>query len=150
MSPPGPQPFHGTCIAIGPHGVLLRGPSGAGKSDLALRLIDRGALLVADDQVLIEPGPDAPLARAPDNLHGLIEVRGLGIVTLAPIRAVAELRLVVDLAPPEAIARLPEAQTTAIADMILSRIALTPFEASAPKKVELALAAATGALKVIR
>ena len=30
--------------------VLLRGPSGAGKSDLALRLIEAGARLVADDQ----------------------------------------------------------------------------------------------------
>lgn len=45
---------HGTCIALRLkakwHAVLLRGPSGAGKSDLALRLIDEGARLVADDQ----------------------------------------------------------------------------------------------------
>ena len=42
---------HGTCVAIAGRGVLLRAPSGAGKSDLALRLIDAGARLVADDQV---------------------------------------------------------------------------------------------------
>ena len=31
-------------------GVVLLGPSGTGKSDLALRLIDGGARLVADDR----------------------------------------------------------------------------------------------------
>ena len=35
---------------IGGKGVLLLGASGAGKSDLALRLIDGGAKLVADDR----------------------------------------------------------------------------------------------------
>ena len=38
-----------TCVALQGVGILLRGPSGAGKSDLALRLIDAGASLVADD-----------------------------------------------------------------------------------------------------
>ncbi|MBT7294587.1 MAG: serine/threonine protein kinase, partial [Rhodospirillaceae bacterium] len=45
---------HATCIALAGKGVLLRGFSGAGKSDLALRLIDGGAKLVADDQVLCD------------------------------------------------------------------------------------------------
>ncbi|RME65602.1 MAG: aldolase, partial [Alphaproteobacteria bacterium] len=40
---------HGTCVAIDGAGVLILGPSGAGKSDFALRLIDEGAVLVADD-----------------------------------------------------------------------------------------------------
>ncbi|PWR18772.1 HPr kinase/phosphorylase [Zavarzinia compransoris] len=150
MSPPHPFLLHGTCVALGPHGVLLRGPSGAGKSDLALRLIDRGARLVADDQVRLRAEAGTLIATAPDNLRGLIEVRGLGIVALGQGCPSVPLRLVVDLAPPAAIARLPEAATATIADMILSRIALTPFEASAPLKVELALRAATGDLKVTR
>ena len=41
--------IHATCVAIEGRGVLIVGPSGSGKSDLALRLIDRGAALVADD-----------------------------------------------------------------------------------------------------
>ena len=41
--------IHGTCVAVEGAGVLLCGPSGSGKSDLALRLIDGGALLVAAD-----------------------------------------------------------------------------------------------------
>ena len=44
---------HGTCVELFGLGVLLRGPSGCGKSDLALRLIDDGARLVADDQVVL-------------------------------------------------------------------------------------------------
>lgn len=53
---------HGTCVCIGEVGVLLLGPSGSGKSDLALRLIDGGAHLVADDQVQIEAASGALLA----------------------------------------------------------------------------------------
>lgn len=81
--------------------MLLLGPPGSGKSDLALRLLDRGFDLVADDRVDIADG----IARAPSGLAGLLEVRGLGIVSL-PYAESARLRLVVDLAerPP----RLPE------------------------------------------
>ena len=43
-----PDTIHATTVAIGGRGVLISGPSGSGKSDLALRLIDRGAVLVAD------------------------------------------------------------------------------------------------------
>ena len=39
--------IHGTAVAIGDEGVLLRGPSGIGKSDLALRLIDEARVGLA-------------------------------------------------------------------------------------------------------
>ena len=42
--------LHASCVAINGQAVLLAGASGTGKSDLALRLIDHGAQLVADDQ----------------------------------------------------------------------------------------------------
>src|SRR3954471_2128569 len=94
--------IYGTCVALSGIGVLLRGPSGSGKSDLALRLIDAGALLVADDYVLVEPGAgpgDAPGARAPPDLKGFIEVRGIGILPV-PVALSAPLALAVDLPPP--------------------------------------------------
>ena len=75
--------------------MLLLGPPGIGKSDLALRLIDRGAMLIADDRVVIGPGDPAILS-APATIAGRIEVRGVGIVTMSHVDAVPA-RLVVDL-----------------------------------------------------
>ena len=62
--------------------MLLRGPSGAGKSDLALRLIEAGARLIADDQTELAREGKTVIARAPARIAGLIEARGLGIVKL--------------------------------------------------------------------
>src|SRR5437763_699931 len=56
---------HGTCVAIAGEGVLLRGMPGSGKSDLALRLIDGGARLVADDQTELTRRGDTITAAAP-------------------------------------------------------------------------------------
>jgi serine kinase of HPr protein (carbohydrate metabolism regulator) len=134
---------HATTVAIGGRGVLLRGPSGSGKSDLALRLIDAGARLVADDQSELWRDGEAVLARAPATIAGLIEVRGLGIVRLDSL-PVARLALVVDLVAPDAIERLPEQRSEAILGVSIPLVALAPFEASAPAKLRLALAAAAG------
>ena len=84
--------IHATCVSRDGHGLLILGPSGAGKSDLALRLLDRGFELVADDQVLI----DGPIARPVPDLAGLIEVRGLGILRM-PHRPHATLALALAL-----------------------------------------------------
>ncbi len=48
--------LHGTCIAFRGRGVLISGPTGSGKSSLALALIARGWMLVADDAVILENG----------------------------------------------------------------------------------------------
>jgi HPr kinase/phosphorylase len=114
--------------------VLILGPSGAGKSDLLLRLIDRGFDLVADDQVLIEAGH----ASAPQNLAGLVEARGLGILRM-PYQARAVLALVVQLQRSD---RLPMPARYDLLD--LPMISIDPWPASAPYLVELALAGALG------
>src|SRR5512146_1790449 len=77
-------------------GVLLLGESGRGKSDLALRLIERGAKLVADDRTELFVKDNALFARAPQSLAGLIEVRGAGIVAL-PFAAEARIALAVEM-----------------------------------------------------
>lgn len=69
---------HASCVAIGGRGVLLVGPSGSGKSDLALRLIDGGAELVADDRVALRLADGRPVADAPPALAGLLEIREIG------------------------------------------------------------------------
>ena len=70
--------IHASCAARDGSGVLLTGPPGSGKSDLLFRLLDRGFMLVADDQVELIDHDASP---AP-SLAGLLEIRGIGIVRL--------------------------------------------------------------------
>jgi HPr kinase/phosphorylase len=138
--------LHGTCVALKLPGlswraVVLRGPSGAGKSDLALRLIDAGGRLVADDQTRIARRGAGLVATPPAALAGLMEVRGVGIVKLGrgQILARAPLVLLIDLVAPADIVRLPEPEHETLLDIVLPRLALAPFEASAAAKLRLAL-----------
>lgn len=137
--------LHGTCVAlpIGSEtaGVLITGPSGSGKSDLALRLIDRGAKLIADDQILVEARGGRLFARAPETIRGRMEVRHVGVVAV-PFAEEAEIRLAVALG--EEPVRLPEPAWVAVAGADLPRLALKPFEASAPAKIRLAVQALMG------
>lgn len=127
---------YATAVAIDGAAVLLRGPSGSGKSDLALRLVDAGAQLVADDQTLLRRDGKRLLASAPATLVGLLEVRGLGIVRVGAAQA-APLLLVADLVPPGEVERLPEARRETILGVSVPVVALAPFEASAPAKLRL-------------
>ena len=131
---------HGTAIALGSEGILLRGPSGAGKSDFALRLIDQGARLVADDQTELRREGDDITMSAPATISGQMEVRGLGIVTLPRVVSVP-LRLVVDLIPSADIERMPMPRDCNYLGCTIPAVALAPFEASAPAKLRLALRA---------
>jgi serine kinase of HPr protein (carbohydrate metabolism regulator) len=131
------ETVHGTCVAIGGRAVLIEGRSGEGKSDLALRLIDRGAALVADGQVICQRQEGALIACAPTHLAGRIEVRGLGIIEMPNVERVpVELLIVILDAPP----RFPEdPRTRRIAGVTVPVLALAALEPSAPIKVELAL-----------
>ena len=130
---------HGTTVALEGVGVLLRGLSGSGKSDLALRLIDGGARLVADDQTELRRTADGLVARAPATIAGKMEVRGVGILRV-PTVASAPVRLVVDMVSAERVERLPEPQFCEYLQCSLPLLALAPFEASTPAKIRLALA----------
>lgn len=138
---------HATCVALpsrgkGWRGVLLRGSSGAGKSDLAARLVDTGARLVADDQTVLARQGRRIIGSAPAALAGLLEVRGVGIVKLGrgQLLARAPIGLLVDLVPPDRIERLPEPARETLLGLDLPVLALAPFEASAGAKLRLALA----------
>ena len=126
---------HASCIAFEGKGVLLRGPPGAGKSDLALRAIEAGARLVADDLVALDLRGDRVWARALPRAEGRLEVRGVGIVRLPALDG-AELVLLADLAGPE---RLPEPDFEPVLGRPVKRIRLAPFEISAAIKLRLAV-----------
>ena len=134
---------HATCVDIDGAGILLRGPSGSGKSDLALRLIEAGARLVADDRADLKLDGGKVVASAPAAIKGRIEVRGVGILEVKPLPKTAH-RLVVDLVTPDKVDRLPGPATAEFLGVKLPLFRLTAFEASAPAKVRAALKAANG------
>ncbi|HML09178.1 MAG TPA: HPr kinase/phosphatase C-terminal domain-containing protein [Xanthobacteraceae bacterium] len=135
---------HGSAVLVGAKAVLIRGPSGAGKSRLALELIEAaraGALpfarLVADDRVYLETAGGRVLARAPEPLVGLIEVRGVGILRL-PYERRAVVGLVVDLAAADS-ERFPQEgrRETEIAGILLPRLAVAGAAAALPELLAL-------------
>ncbi|MHC2017879.1 HPr kinase/phosphorylase [Methylobacterium sp. CM6247] len=110
--------IHATCLVMGEAGLLIRGESGAGKSSLALALLDRAiqngsyAALVGDDRIGLDRHHDRIVAHGHPALHGLIEVRGLGLARALPLADAAVIRLVVDLV--ETLPRLPEAPVNSV------------------------------------
>lgn len=126
--------IHASCAARDGHGVLLLGPPGSGKSDLVLRLLDNGFVLVADDQVEIADG----IARPAPALAGLLEVRGLGILSF-PHAAQVKVTLAVQLGNGP---RLPEPMRHEALGVPL--VTIDPAAPSAPLRVGLALDCALG------
>lgn len=118
--------------------MLIRGAPGSGKSDLALRLIEEGARLVADDRTDLAVVEGRLVATAPPAIAGKLEVRGIGIVDVR-MAAEAPVVLIVDLRRADQIERLPERGVEGVAGVSVPRIDVAPFEASASAKIRLAL-----------
>lgn len=135
---------HATAVVSAGAAVLLTGPSGAGKSDLALRMIDRGWQLLADDHVRLSAENGLLFAHAPAATRGLIEVRGVGIVSFDSIEG-APIALVVTLAPEQE--RMPEPTTRALLGIAIPALVIDPWPASAPIKLGHAFARARLALR---
>jgi serine kinase of HPr protein (carbohydrate metabolism regulator) len=139
----------GTTIAVDGHGVLLRGDSDAGKSDLALRVIEAGGQLVSDDYTDLVAEDGRLIASAPAPLHGLLEIRGIGVVRL-PAAAAVPLVVIIDLAQSAAIERMPAPASEAIMGVRLPVYQLAALEASAVAKVRLMVALATGSVLLVQ
>jgi hypothetical protein len=127
-------------------GVLILGDSGGGKSLLSLLLIAAGAKLVADDRVELFVRNRKLVARAPANIAGFIEARGVGIVEI-PYVADAAIALVVKLSdtmpsrlPRHGVYEPPEPLLLA-RDKWPPMLRLAAADQAAPAKVALAAAA---------
>lgn len=131
--------IHASCVAISGKGVLIAGPPGAGKSDLALRLIDEGAQLVADDQTELSLEDGMLYAAAPATIAGLMEIRHVGLMRL-PQAGKTPVALYIDLSTPEEkLERMPEEEAVHLLDCPVKRLRLPAFAASTPAKIRAAL-----------
>jgi HPr kinase/phosphorylase len=131
--------INATCIAIENKGVLIAGPAGAGKSDLALRLIDAGAQLVADDQTELKIEKNGLIASAPSSIRGLFEMRHVGLIEMPRI-AKTKIALYVELTLlHEKLERLPEYEDMFLLEHAVRRLKLPAFASSTPAKIRAAL-----------
>jgi len=104
--------LHGAAVARNGRGALILGASGAGKSGLALQLMALGADLVADDGVVLQPCEGGVILACPAAISGLIEARGVGLLSVRTLDA-TKLVIVVDL-DKAAPSRLPVPEVTAV------------------------------------
>ena len=95
-----------SAVEIDGRALILEGPPGSGKSSLALSLIDRGATLIGDDGVELTREGDRIIASPPPNIAGLLEIRGVGLVTLPTCHA-APVALILNLVEEGHAERLP-------------------------------------------
>jgi HPr kinase/phosphorylase len=148
--PSGKTRLHGTAITFGDEAVLIRGAPGSGKSSLALRLMDAEgfgvgdvlmrAMLVSDDQVEIHRTDATLIVAPPAPLAGLLEIRGLGIISVNH-KPNSRLVLVVDLVSDAAVERLPDKsfETVEVEGVKLPAIKLGISDSAAVAKLRAAL-----------
>lgn len=100
--------IHGSLVEVMGLGVLILGRSGVGKSECVIELVRRGERLVADDVVRLRsepapgvesanagsssasdspdsPGPRRIIGWSPEHIRHYIEVRGLGLMSVADL-----------------------------------------------------------------
>lgn len=83
--------IHATALFVDGIGLVFLGPSGSGKSALAFDCLAEAKLtglpagLVSDDRVLVSEEDGKIIARGPEQIRGLIELRYSGIVQVDAI-----------------------------------------------------------------
>lgn len=125
------------CVAIGGRGVLIEGAPGSGKSSLALALIDRGALLVGDDGVVLNVVDGRLIAAPHPTITSKLEVRNVGLVDM-PVSPPVPVALVLRL-DPQAPRFIDSAERLTIADITLPLIRLYPDSPVLALRAEIAL-----------
>lgn len=131
------QAYQASCVAINGRALLIEGVPGSGKSSLALALIDRGAVLIGDDAVMLGATDGHLCAHPHPNTRGLLEVRNLGLLPFtvceqAPAALVVRLTL-------QAPRYIEVAESVEIANFTMPMIQLYPDCIALALRAELAL-----------
>jgi HPr kinase/phosphorylase len=136
--------IHATAVLVGAKAVLIRGEPGSGKSRLALRLLETAGRelpfvrLVGDDRVYLESRAGRLVVRPPQELAGLLEVRGIGIVRV-PFEAAAVVGLVIELGQPADRMPAAESRKAVLEGVALPRLAVPPGADPLPLAIEAGL-----------
>ena len=83
--------LHGVFLSINGKGVIIKGDSGIGKSEIALDLIQRGHILIADDCVELYRIGNSIVGRSPAVLANLLEIRGIGVIDVVKMFGVSSI-----------------------------------------------------------
>ena len=120
-------------------GALVSGAFGAGKSDLMLRAIEMGFRLVADDRTVVWASEGKLFGRAPETLSGLIELRGLGVLSEPPLPLAQATVMVRCEAFAVELERTPDPEWATVEGLKIPMFRLHGLDASAPAKLSRAL-----------
>jgi len=83
------ESLHGELLQVNGMGVLLEGESGVGKSEIALELLKRGHILIADDRVDVFRAHNHITGMAPEILRSMLEIRGVGVIDVTRMFGIA-------------------------------------------------------------
>lgn len=95
--------LHGELLIIYGIGTLIRGASGIGKSEIALELLKKGHILVADDRVDVARIHNHLVGECPQLIRDYLEIRGIGIINVTQMFGItatakkAQIDLIIDL-----------------------------------------------------
>lgn len=127
-----------SAVAIDGRALAIEGPPGSGKSSLALALIDRGAGLIGDDGVALAFKGSHLIASPPDQIRGMIEIRGIGITT-CEVAEPCQLALILTLGETPA-ERLPDTvEKRTVLGVEVPVLAFAPGHIAPAPRAELAL-----------
>lgn len=132
------QNIHASCVVYNGKGILISGKSGSGKSDLCLRMImQKKAKLVADDRVDLYVEDKKIMAKCPQAIEGLLEVRCLGIKSF-PFVSNIKIDFMIELSDNlDSLERMPELEFFEYEKIKIPKYKLYPFENSTLDKIEL-------------
>ncbi len=109
------QTHHACALQVNRTGMLIIGASCSGKTSLMMGLLERAVAdgfqnaMVADDRVYLTADESVVFAKVPDEISGMIEVSGYGIIS-RPYLEACRINLVIEVVEDETISRMPESQ----------------------------------------